>query len=274
LICGVMTGLVHHRRTLTGVSGYAASRRLITSLHDLLLGTQGPVEFHATLGNSLAESSPHLASRGAPAHSMTAVRSTKTCTKRLRVLLSEDIEGLGKSGEVVLVASGYARNYLVPNRMARIQVEESRTYRTRYRGLSFAAMKHAQRGDQALAAPVAAMASTPSAATPGAASLAKEEMLIEHKKEVKKLENIVRKLTENPVVFKGLKSTNGVLEASIGPSEIRLATAKQLGIEIVDELIDMEGDVLDRPGDYLIPLKLEDTRSASRPKLNVRIVDV
>ena len=68
------------------------------------------------------------------------------------------------------------------------------------------------------------------------------------------------------IEIKGLKSV-------IGPSEIRLATAKQLGIEIVDELIDMEGDVLDRPGDYLIPLKLEDTRSSTRPKLNVRIAE-
>ena len=268
-----MAGLVRHRRALTGVSGYIASRRLPLSLQELLLGTHAPVEFHASSGDSLAVTFP--LSRGVQAHSATFTRSTKTCTKRLRVLLSDDVEGVGKSGEVVLVASGYARNYLVPNRLARIHVEEDRASRTRYRGLSFAAMKHAQRVDEAQALPVAASTAptASSAATAGAASLAKEEMLIEHKKELKKQESIVRKLTENPVVFKGTKSTNGVLEATIGPSEIRLATAKQLGIEIVDELIDMEGDVLDRPGDYLIPLKLEDTRSSSRPKLNVRILD-
>jgi ribosomal protein L9 len=261
-----MAGIVRHRQAATGISGYISSRRLLASLHELLLGPQGPSELDAISGTSMQDSFPHLAARGSPAHSMASIRSTKTCTKRLRVLLSEDVEGVGKSGEVVLVASGYARNYLVPNRLARIQVEEGRASRTRYRGLSFAAMKYAQRGDTA---PVATAATTSSAASTkaaGPASLAKEEMLIEHKKEMKKLENIVRKLTENPVVFKGLKSV-------IGPSEIRLATAKQLGIEIVDELIDMEGDVLDRPGDYLIPLKLEDTRSNTRPKLNVRIAE-
>ena len=248
------------------MSGYISSRRLLAGLHELLLGPQGPAELHAVSGTSLPDSFPQLVSRGVPAHLIASIRSTKTCTKRLRVLLSAEVEGVGKSGEVVLVASGYARNYLVPNRLARIQVEEGRAARTRYRGLSFAAMKHAQRGDEAPAAPGDATATTPSAATAGPVSLAKEEMLIEHKKEMKKLENIVRKLTENPVVFKGLKSV-------VGPSEIRLATAKQLGIEIVDDLIDMEGDVLDRPGDYLIPLKLEDTRSRLSPKLNVRITE-
>jgi large subunit ribosomal protein L9 len=36
----------------------------------------------------------------------------------MRVLLWEDIEKLGKRGEVVEVADGYARNYLLPQRLA------------------------------------------------------------------------------------------------------------------------------------------------------------
>lgn len=35
-----------------------------------------------------------------------------------RLILTEDIAGLGHKGEVVEVASGYARNYLIPRRKA------------------------------------------------------------------------------------------------------------------------------------------------------------
>ena len=279
----IMAGFVRHRRTLTGGWGYNASQRLLASLQELLVGTQGPVDFHA--GTSFTDVLPRLASHGGPAHSMTALRTTKTCSKRLRVLLAEDVEGLGKAGQLVQVASGYARNFLLPNRLARIHVEDERAGRKRYRGLALAAMKRAQDGggltrSADLSATVGA--STAASVTPVTAagtqtnattSTTNEQVIIEQKREVKKLENIVRKLTENPVVFKGLKTVNGVLETSIGPSEIRVATAKQLGIEIVDELINMEGDVLDRPGDYLIPLKLEDIHSGARSKMqmNVRI---
>ncbi|MGD8376999.1 MAG: 50S ribosomal protein L9 [Acidobacteriota bacterium] len=36
----------------------------------------------------------------------------------MRVLLREDMENLGRRGEVVRVAAGYARNYLLPKRLA------------------------------------------------------------------------------------------------------------------------------------------------------------
>lgn len=36
----------------------------------------------------------------------------------MRVLLLKDIPNLGKAGEVVTVAEGYARNYLLPRRLA------------------------------------------------------------------------------------------------------------------------------------------------------------
>ncbi len=36
----------------------------------------------------------------------------------MEVILREDIEKLGNRGQVVKVASGYARNFLLPNRMA------------------------------------------------------------------------------------------------------------------------------------------------------------
>jgi len=36
----------------------------------------------------------------------------------MKVILMEDVEGLGRVGEVVQVANGYARNYLIPRNMA------------------------------------------------------------------------------------------------------------------------------------------------------------
>ena len=36
----------------------------------------------------------------------------------MKVLLKEDVEKLGSAGDVVTVAAGYARNYLIPNQLA------------------------------------------------------------------------------------------------------------------------------------------------------------
>jgi large subunit ribosomal protein L9 len=38
----------------------------------------------------------------------------------MELLLLEDIKGLGKAGELVTVAAGYARNYLLPQRLAQV----------------------------------------------------------------------------------------------------------------------------------------------------------
>lgn len=37
---------------------------------------------------------------------------------KVQVLLKDDVENLGKTGDVVNVSAGYARNYLIPNRLA------------------------------------------------------------------------------------------------------------------------------------------------------------
>ena len=59
-------------------------------------------------------------------------RSTHTASGRPRVsrqvelLLAEDVESLGKRGEVVRVRPGYARNYLLPNGLATVATEENK----------------------------------------------------------------------------------------------------------------------------------------------------
>lgn len=37
----------------------------------------------------------------------------------MKVMLLKDVENIGKSGEAVKVADGYARNYLIPNKLAK-----------------------------------------------------------------------------------------------------------------------------------------------------------
>ncbi len=36
----------------------------------------------------------------------------------MKVILREDVESLGRAGEIVKVADGYGRNYLIPKRLA------------------------------------------------------------------------------------------------------------------------------------------------------------
>jgi large subunit ribosomal protein L9 len=59
-------------------------------------------------------------------------RSTHTASGRPRVsrqvelLLAEDVESLGKRGEIVRVRPGYARNYLLPNGLATLATEQNK----------------------------------------------------------------------------------------------------------------------------------------------------
>ncbi len=43
---------------------------------------------------------------------------TRRCEYKMKVLLKEDVAKLGKAGDVVTVADGFARNYLIPNQLA------------------------------------------------------------------------------------------------------------------------------------------------------------
>lgn len=62
----------------------------------------------------------------------TMARSTHTASGRPRVsrnielLLAEDVESLGKRGEIVRVKPGYARNYLIPNGLATMATEANK----------------------------------------------------------------------------------------------------------------------------------------------------
>lgn len=53
--------------------------------------------------------------------------------KSIEVLLRDRVEKLGKCGDVVSVAAGYARNYLLPNRLAIAATEENKRSMARRR---------------------------------------------------------------------------------------------------------------------------------------------
>jgi large subunit ribosomal protein L9 len=45
-------------------------------------------------------------------------QAVKECKAAMKVILSQEVKGLGKKGELKEVAEGYARNYLLPRRLA------------------------------------------------------------------------------------------------------------------------------------------------------------
>ncbi|GIT75494.1 MAG: hypothetical protein Ct9H300mP31_00250 [Acidimicrobiaceae bacterium] len=69
----------------------------------------------------------------------------------VKVLLRIDVDGLGRTGDIVDVARGYARNYLVPRGLA---IEALRVWRPKPRPCSASALEGSEdRSDAELAAP-------------------------------------------------------------------------------------------------------------------------
>jgi len=171
------------------------------------------------------------------------------------------VEGLGRPGDVTSVTPGYARNFLLPNRLAKIRVE-NKSAQKRMRGLPLAASMIAE--------------STPSLKQDqdwvDVGQEEEQQEALRIKKEMKKLDTIVRKLTETTITYRGRVQGDGILAVSYTHLRaITVAVAKQLGIEIVEELVDMEGDVVDTTGDFLIPLKLI-LGDGMKAKIQLRVV--
>lgn len=57
-----------------------------------------------------------------PKHRLQIVRGTH---RGMKLVLTEDVEHLGKQGDLVEVRSGYGRNYLLPNGLATIPTEHN-----------------------------------------------------------------------------------------------------------------------------------------------------
>ena len=64
----------------------------------------------------------------------------------IEVILREHVEHLGNRGEIVKVASGYARNFLLPRKLALVVTDENKKQIERERAVA-EAKEAAERGD-------------------------------------------------------------------------------------------------------------------------------
>lgn len=78
----------------------------------------------------------------------------------MKVILKEDVDKLGKAGEVVRVADGYARNYLVPRNLAVPADPRNLRSLEHERRVIAARVKKAREAAQALASKLAALSVT------------------------------------------------------------------------------------------------------------------
>jgi large subunit ribosomal protein L9 len=75
----------------------------------------------------------------------------------MEVILREHVDNLGRRGDVVKVASGYARNYLLPQKLALPVTDASRRQIEREREKAEAKDAEERKGADALAAQIAAL---------------------------------------------------------------------------------------------------------------------
>lgn len=70
----------------------------------------------------------------------------------IEIILREHVEHLGERGQVVKVASGYARNYLLPRKLALVVTDENKKQIERERAVAEAKEAEDRKAAQALAA--------------------------------------------------------------------------------------------------------------------------
>ncbi len=123
----------------------------------------------------------------------------------MRVILTRDVDDLGNKGDVVDVADGYARNYLVP------------------RSFAIKATDGALRQAETM-------------------RLAREEALAAAKDEA---ETFAQSLTGTRVVIAANAGDEGKLFGSIGEADIAAAITKFTGIEVDPKLVVLDAPIKD-----------------------------
>ena len=121
----------------------------------------------------------------------------------MKVILTKDVEDLGNKGEVVNVADGYARNYLVP------------------RSLAVKATDGALRQAEAM-------------------RVAREEALIAARQEA---EGYAQSLTGTRVVVAARAGDEGKLFGSIGDGDIAAAITKFTGITVDRKIVEIDAPI-------------------------------
>lgn len=121
----------------------------------------------------------------------------------MKVILTKDVEDLGNKGEVVTVADGYARNYLVP------------------RSLAVKATDGALRQAEAM-------------------RVAREEALVAARQEA---EGYAQSLTGTRVVVAARAGDEGKLFGSIGDGDIAAAITKFTGITVDRKIVELDAPI-------------------------------
>ena len=75
----------------------------------------------------------------------------------MEVILRDHVENLGRRGDVVKVADGYARNYLLPRKLALVATEANKKVVERQRRIADAREAEERTGAEALAARLSAL---------------------------------------------------------------------------------------------------------------------
>ena len=149
----------------------------------------------------------------------------------MQVLLLQDVKGLGKAGEVKNVADGYARNFLIPRKLA---VKATPAELQRAEAIQKAALRRQQKEEseaEALAAELAQVVLTfkakagesgklyGSVTTGHIAEALSEKMEMEFDKRKIALEDSLRELGEHEVSIKLSPTVTGTIQVVIEAEE-------------------------------------------------------
>ena len=121
----------------------------------------------------------------------------------MKVILTNNVEALGAKGDVVEVADGYARNYLVPQKLA------------------------VKASDGALRQ----------------ADAMREARILAEKQELEAAQSLAASLADTRVVVAARAGDAGNLFGSIGATDVAAAIVKFTGIEIDKKIIDIDDPI-------------------------------
>lgn len=140
----------------------------------------------------------------------------------MKVILLQDVKGLGKKGEIVNAKDGYARNFLFPKNLA----------------------KEATEGNVKVL------------------EEQKTAKKIKQQEELTKAKELAEKVSELTVELKGKSGENGKLFGSITTKDVSEALKKQHKIDIDKRKMDIDGGNIKSIGTTLVEVKVYPNVSA------------
>lgn len=145
----------------------------------------------------------------------------KKAYRKLEVILKEDVDQLGFRNEILKVSPGYARNYLIPNKLAVIATEDRKSLLDKEMEAALA-KKVAERKTQ--------------------------------QERFQGLKKVLDKLTSNPIRFERKSVPGGKLYGSITAADVVKEVREQCKVEITESALEMEAP-FKSVGFHSIPLR-------------------